>query len=52
VSGGGSKRSASAMTVEGDASEVVEDNDIWVVSDDRGDKEVNPNENVWSRSCV
>ena len=37
VSGGESKRPVSAMTIGGDIIEVVEDDDISVVSDDRGD---------------
>jgi len=42
----------SAMMVGGDTSEVVEDDDISVVSNDGGDKEVNPTGNVWPRSGV
>jgi len=52
VGGGGSKRPVSAMTIGGDTSEVVEDDDISVVSDDGGDEEVNPNRNVWARIGV
>ena len=52
VGGGGSKRLVWAMTVGGDTSEVMEDDDISVVSDDGGDKEVNRNENVCPRSSM
>jgi len=41
VGGGGSKRLVSRMTVKGDTSEVVEDDKILVVLDDRGDEEIN-----------
>jgi len=46
VGGGGNKRAVSAMIVGGNTSELVEDDDISTVSDDRGDEEVNPNGNV------
>ena len=49
VSGGGSKRPVSTVTVGGDTSEVVEDDDISIISDDG---EVNPNGNVCLRSSV
>jgi len=42
----------SRMTVGGDTSEVMEYDEISVVSDDGGDEEINPNGNVWLRSGV
>ena len=38
MGGGRNKQPVSAMTVGGDTSEVVEDDDMSVVSDDRGDE--------------
>ena len=52
VARGGSKWHVSRMTVRGETSEVVEDDEISAVSDDRGDEEINPNENVWLKSSV
>ena len=52
MGGGGSKQLVSRMTVGGDTSEVVEDYEISVVSDDRGDEEINSNGNMWPRSSV
>ena len=42
----------STVTVGGDTTEVVEDDNISVVSDDEDYGEVNPYGNVWSRSGV
>jgi len=33
-------------------SELLEDDEILVISDDVGDVEVNPNKNIWPRSGV
>ena len=52
MGGGGSKPPVLRMTVGGDNSEVVEDNEMSVVSDDGGDEEINPNENLQPRSGV
>jgi len=52
MGGGGSKRPMSRMMVEGDTNEVVEDDEISVVSNDGGDEEINPNGNVWPRCFV
>ena len=50
--GGGSKRGLSTMMVGGDISELLEDDEISVVSNDEGDEEINPNENIWPRYGV
>ena len=52
VNGGENKPPVSAVTIGGDTIEVVEDDDISVVSDDGGDEEINPSGNVWPRSSV
>ena len=52
VNGGGSKQSETCMIVRRDRGEVVEDNEVSVVSDDGGDDEVNRKGNVWPRSGV
>ena len=52
MGGSGSKRLVSTMTIGGDTSEVVEDDNILVVSDNRGNEEVNSNGNMWPKFGV
>jgi len=35
------------MIVGGDSSELVKNDEIWVISADEGDKEINLKENIW-----
>ena len=52
MGGGGTKELVTRMTVGGDNTELQGDDEISIVSDDRGDEEVTPNQNIWSRFGV
>jgi len=52
VNGGGSKQSETCMIVGGDRREIVEDDEVSVMSDDGVDDEINRNGNVCPRSSV
>ena len=47
MGGGGSQQPVARMRIGVDSSELPNDDEIFVVSNNGGDKEVNPNENSW-----